>query len=96
MCSGPTCTNVSSHLYLVEERLLEALSAWLEDYKVEIEQEKENKSEVELIERALIECDNELITLKKQLNNLHDLLEQEIYTTDKFLERSKLIDEKNL
>lgn len=91
MCSGPTCKNVSSHLYLVEERLVEALDLWLENYKIEIEEDIEDDSEKELIGQSIKSLDGELELLNKQLNNLHDLLEQGVYTTNVFIERSNLI-----
>lgn len=96
MCVGPTCTNVSSQLSLVEEKLLKALEKWLSSYKLEIKEQnkQETNLETELIEKSIEALDNELATLEKQLNNLHDLLEQGIYSIDTFLERSKILNEK--
>ena len=82
---------MSSHLYLVEERLVEALDLWLENYKIEIEEDIEDDSEKELIGQSIKSLDGELELLNKQLNNLHDLLEQGVYTTNVFIERSNLI-----
>ncbi|MBS4538180.1 recombinase family protein [Clostridium sp. D2Q-11] len=96
MCIGPTCNNISSHLYLVEEKLIQALSTWLEKYKLELQLEN-NKSEnieLEVIEKSISIIDNELETLNKQLNNLHDLLEQGVYSKDVFIKRSILIKDK--
>lgn len=96
LCTGPTCPNVSSPLYLVEEKLLEVLENWLKKYKVEIKQQEEQgiDLESELIQKSIDNTTLELKTLRKQLNNLHDLLEQGIYSTEIFLDRSSILGEK--
>ena len=40
------------------------------------------------------DIDSEIETLKKQKDSLHDLLEQNVYDTNTFLERSKKLNEK--
>ena len=96
MCVGPTCPNVSSQLALVEERLLQVLADWLKSYKIEIKEQEVQEAglEAELIEESIVKLDKELETLKNQLNNLHDLLEQGVYSVDTFLDRSKIINDK--
>ncbi|GFN37176.1 serine recombinase [Tepidimicrobium xylanilyticum] len=96
MCVGPTCPNISSPLYLVEEKLLQVLEHWLEEYKLQINKldGQENNLEISIIEKSIESINNELETLNKQLNNLHDLLEQGIYNVDIFLERSKILNDK--
>ena len=96
MCAATSCDNVSSQLSLVEDKLLMALSKWLEDYKVELKNgDKFNPGlEIEVIKKSIETTDKELVTLKTQLDNLHDLLEQEVYSVDTFLERSKTVNEK--
>jgi chromosome segregation ATPase len=73
-----------------------ALSKWLVDYKVELKNgDKFNPGlEIEVIKKSIETTDKELVTLKTQLDNLHDLLEQEVYSVDTFLERSKTVNEK--
>lgn len=97
ICPNPKCRNVSSYLYLVEERLLQALRQWFEIYKADWESRrpttntfeelklKANKEAYKAIEKKLVE-------LNKQKESLHDLLEQGIYTIEVFLERSKNIE----
>jgi DNA invertase Pin-like site-specific DNA recombinase len=98
MCRLSSCDNVSSHLEFVEKRIIEALEHWLQEYKMkwaipEVEQPNIN-IQLDVKEKAVKKIESELETLQKQLNNLHDLLEQGIYSTDKFLERSKLLSNK--
>lgn len=95
MCTGPTCPNISSKLYLVEEKLIESLEIWLEKHKIEIAHtENKNNIELEVIEKSIVSIDKELETLNKQLNNMHDLLEQGVYNIETFINRSNLIKDK--
>ena len=96
MCPVTSCNNVSSQLTLVEEKLLIALEKWLECYKIDlasVENEKSHTQET-AIKKAIEKLNSELKSLEKQTDNLHNLLEQGIYSTEKFLERSKLLNEK--
>lgn len=95
MCDGPTCNNVSSQLSLVEEKILEALKQWLEKYKIEINDQKSSENlEIEVLRKSIESMERELETLNKQVSSLYDLLEQGIYTTEIFLERSKILNER--
>lgn len=96
LCTGPTCKNISSPLYLVEKKLLGVLEDWLKKYKVKIQQQEtlEGNLEADIIKQSIENIDNDLKTLDKQLNNLHDLLEQGIYSIEVFLKRSKILNEK--
>lgn len=96
MCPNTACRNVSSPLYLVEKRLLEALNEWLSEYRLqwEVELPEDDASAVKLKEKALRRLWSEYDTLKTQLNNTHDLLEQKIYTTEQFLERTQHLSER--
>lgn len=96
MCPVTSCDNVSSQLSLVEEKLLTILRVWLEDYKIEMKanEKQDNNLETNLIKKSIENLDNEINTLEKQIDGLHDLLEQSIYSVDKFLERSKIVNNK--
>lgn len=97
ICPVTSCDNISSYLSIVEKKLLQALESWLENYKVEFKkniQEPSYSVSPKLLQDAIKRLDNEIHTLYKQLDSLHDLLEQGIYTTDKFLERNRVLTEK--
>ncbi len=93
MCPLTSCTNVSSHLHIVEDKLLQALSMWLDEYIVDVTPE-EKTSDKELLEKSQKRLIKEINILTEQMNNLHDLLEQGIYSVDIFLERSTLLKDK--
>ncbi|MBU5356089.1 recombinase family protein [Paenibacillus barcinonensis] len=96
MCQGPTCKNISSPLYLVEERILDGLRIWLEHYKAQWESNKPvqaTENETTLHTKMLIvkDLEKKLHELHEQNNNLHDLLEKKIYTVETYLERSQTL-----
>lgn len=97
ICQLTGCENVSSHLYLVEERILEALAEWLEEYKLQWElgmtpQMKNSHASVK--KKMLQKAINEISLLEKQRSNAHDLLEQEVYDTETFLTRTRELGER--
>lgn len=97
MCADTACDNVSSHLYLVEQRIIESLTIWLEGYKLSWNSNKSNDNisqNIEIKEKALRKLEKDRETLSVQLDNTHDLLEQGVYTTEQFLERSKKLSER--
>lgn len=97
MCPYTSCKNVSSRLSLVEEKLLQALAIALNNYKVEIamnNDENQKDLEVYLLKNSLEQLNKEIAVLEKQMNNLQDLLEQEVYSVETYLKRANIIDEK--
>lgn len=93
LCPNAACKNISSQLSYVEERLLQALGEWLQAYKLSMDSPgtQDNPIEVEVKRKSLAGIEIELKNSEKQLDNLHDLLEQGVYSTEKFLERSKVL-----
>ncbi len=97
MCKDTACDNISSALHLVEARILDALRNWLAEYKLQLGEDSSaanNKVVAAANEKALQQLTAEHATLCKQLDNIYDLLEQGIYTTDQFLDRSRKLSER--
>lgn len=95
MCVSTACTNVSSRFSYVEQRVLDGLREWLAGYRLEWSLDvPQDTSLLEHKRRAANRLANELATLNKQLENIHDLLEQGVYSTEKFLERSRVLADK--
>lgn len=95
MCACTSCSNVSSDLFLVEQRILDGLRDWLATYRLKWEaQASANTSAIELKRKAAKGLEAEIGKLGKQLDNVYNLLEQGVYSTEKFLERSRLLAEK--
>lgn len=95
ICHARACDNVSSPYHYIEERLLESLNQWLRDYKLKWEEQKYRKNtNSEVMQKSLKKIKADISTLEKQLSATYDLLEQGIYTTEQFLERSRSISER--
>lgn len=96
-CEGISCNNISSYLHIVEERILQSLKDWLKEYKVKwdsAQNEDNNVSQSDIQRKAIKKQQKELETLYQQIGSIHDLLEQGIYDTEVFLERSRALTEK--
>jgi ssDNA-binding Zn-finger/Zn-ribbon topoisomerase 1 len=90
VCRYPNCDNVSSAVHYVEERVLEALGKWLSGYIITTGTTPQVKSNFQaLAQRGIKELDAELQTIATQKSGLHNLVEQGVYSTDMFLERSR-------
>ncbi len=95
ICHARECRNVGSALDYVESKILDAIKSWYSKYTVALERKK---SEPDLkrsaLEKSLKLIDTEIDTLSKQQSNIFDLLEQGVYSTDQFLDRSQNLSER--
>lgn len=94
ICPLPHCKNIGSHLYLVENAIISSLEECLKEYeeilityKKDENEDVSDTSSIELISKEIEKC-------KSQLNKAYDLLEQGIYDTNTFLERSTSLKDK--
>jgi site-specific DNA recombinase len=95
MCAEPTCDNVSCALHCVEERVLSGLGEWLHEYRLEWGSGSNNiTSQMEYKRKAAKRLEEEITTIGRQLDNIHDLLEQSVYTAETFLERTRVLNER--
>ncbi|MCI9598551.1 MAG: recombinase family protein [Firmicutes bacterium] len=92
-CEGQYCTNVGSHFEFVEEDILAGLEACLEQFKLHPEQSAAENPDADLYV-AIDRHNKELETIKKQIGNLHDLLEQGVYSVETFLSRQQTLADK--
>lgn len=93
ICNQHHCHNISSQNDIVERKLIEALKIWLDGYKLQIEQKKETTSAYD--KKAILDnLYKEKDKLIRQNDKIHELLENDVYTIDQFMERSKQIIEK--
>ena len=94
ICPLPHCKNIGSHLYLVENAILEALKLNIKQYKKIIKDYKRESVQQDFYENNVTLIEKEIEKTKLQLNRSYDLLEQGIYDNNTFLERSKALKEK--
>jgi DNA invertase Pin-like site-specific DNA recombinase len=96
MCPNKDCTCMSSTLDDVEASLLDSLRTWLIEYKLQISAQQQAAPDTPApeLERTIQRLQQNIATLKKQMDSLYDLLEQGVYTPDTFLTRSQALAEK--
>lgn len=99
ICTNLKCTNISSKLYIVEDKLIEALKIWLANYKLNYNlKDTTNNYNNKLLKHSALSIEKEIKKENEKLNKLYDFLENGIYSSEEFISRSKTIKEtiKNL
>lgn len=92
MCSNSKCDNISSKLYIVENKIIEALKIWLENYKLNYDiKDNSYTDNNKIIEQSISATKKELEKENVKLKKIYDLLENGIYNKDEFINRSKFI-----
>ena len=92
ICSNPKCDNISSKLYIVEEKIIDALKIWLKNYKVDYSGKNNlNSDNNKIIENSISITKKELEKENAKLNKIYEFLENGIYNNDEFINRSKVI-----
>lgn len=95
-CPSRYCDNISSPLFLIEEKILNFLEEWTENYEVNIEAidisiNTPLEKEINVLKEATEINSAEILKLTKQLDKIYTLLEQEVYTLDIFCERQNTL-----
>ena len=94
ICLNPKCNNISSKLFIVEEKLIEALKLWLSNYKLNYEVKDFEKNDNDyLLKQSVTNIQKEIEKENKKLNKLYDFLETGIYSGEEFIKRSSTIKE---
>ena len=92
ICQTINCDNAACKLEVLENKIVEALEKWTENYKLRFPETKENKNETNA--KIFKNINSKLKELEEQSKNIYDLLERGVYDISKFLERQKIIAEK--
>ena len=90
MCAQPDCPTVSSDLRDVERAVVDSLRSWLAGFLRDAASAPEDE-EIPSILRAITAQQSELQRLSAQLDRAYELVEEGVYTTEIFLERSRKI-----
>ena len=92
MCSNSKCDNISSKLYIVEDKIIDALKIWIKNYKVHYSEKNSlNSNNNKIIEKSISITKKELEKENTKLNKIYEFLENGIYNNDEFISRSKTI-----
>lgn len=92
-CNNIECENKTSCFVYVEEAILNAMNEWLTLQKVQLEPQESN-AEQDIKESSISLLIKEKEVINSQISKLHDLLEQGVYTSEMFLNRSKTLSDK--
>ena len=89
VCNCKECDNVSSKLKYVEEKIIEALKYWLENYKVDYDKvkNKKNSQNISYYENTIKETQHQIENEKKQLEKVCEAFEKGIYTEEIYKDR---------
>ncbi|MCT4507184.1 MAG: recombinase family protein [Tepidibacter sp.] len=90
------CLNKSSKLTYIENNLLSSLKYWLKKYELDLNRYyNDDKNKDKLLYKNILQgLKKELNTLNLQKNNLHDLLERNIYDESTYISRLNSINKK--
>ena len=92
ICSNPKCDNISSKLYIIENKIIEALKIWLKNYKIDYKYKVNSISNNnELIEKSITTTKKVIEKENMKLNKIYNFLENGIYNKEEFINRSKVI-----
>lgn len=95
MCPYTSCDNISSKLNIVEKATIDGIGELVNKYKLSSTLPNSHNEELILAKEQLIGDKNlELERLNQQKTRQYELLEEEVYTTEIFLERSQAIADK--
>lgn len=89
------CGNKSSKFVYVEAKLLQGLKDWILNYEANIELHHKNSNKIIYsLKKQLGNVQKELKELTIQKLNIYDLLEKGVYDINTFVERSKILAER--
>ena len=91
ICPNRKCDNISSKLYIVEEKILESLKIWLKNYKIEYSSKNINKNNETIIKQSISSIEKEITKEENKLNKVYDFFESDIYGKDEYIKRSNII-----
>ena len=89
ICPNPKCNNIGSKLYIVENKIIEALKIWFKNYKVNYDVKTYSNSKT--IEKSIFLAKKELKKESLKLDKVYNFFENEIYSKEEFITRSKSI-----
>ena len=89
ICTTPGCPIVGDNIEHVEQVLLKTTKSWLKEYQLNNILPDDKSIDTQNAEMQLMQIEKELAKLNHQKQRIHELLEQDVYTVEVFLERSK-------
>lgn len=90
ICPTPNCSNIGAPLEIVEDKVIEGIKIWLNEYTVK---SLNSPPDLKIVSnKPLIEqIDKQISKLNNQLTNTYNLLEEGLYSKDLFLQRQGIL-----
>ena len=95
-CPNNKCDNISSPLYLIEQKVIEGLSEWVLKYELEWPEDSSEDitDTIDLMQNNIKNLNSRKEQVDHQLCNIYDLLEQGVYSLTTFRERKEHLEGK--
>ncbi len=90
LCPDKDCHTCAAVLEEVEQALLASMSTWLADYKVQLHNADPGADAADT-EQAVFRLRQTVSSIKKQIDNAYDFLEQGVYSVEVFTQRSSAL-----
>lgn len=92
-CDNPKCDNIGSKFCYVEDKVLDGLKKWLEQYKFDYQEhlDKINHNKIESIEETIASLEQEAKKENDKLLSIFNFLEDGTYTKEMFKARSEAV-----
>ncbi|MDO4301833.1 MAG: recombinase family protein [Clostridia bacterium] len=90
ICPTPNCSNIGTPLEIVENKVIDGIEIWLNEYAVK---SLNSPPDLQIVSnKPLIEqIDKQIAKLNNQLTNTYNLLEEGLYSKDLFLQRQGIL-----
>ncbi|MBQ3072472.1 MAG: recombinase family protein [Oscillospiraceae bacterium] len=89
-CLSPECITISHRADETERAVLVAMRAWLSQYRLDGKRTPDGREKAARVAQEAVDKKKKaLLILEGQQQSLYDLLEQGVYTTEVFLQRSQ-------
>lgn len=97
ICPYTSCKTVASDLRIVEASILSGISDWLQSFELSLtSMDHEKDHELETMKKSIDVQKKELVSLRAQEKRAFELVEQNVYSVDQFLMRSKELADRKL
>lgn len=88
LCTTRNCSNIGAYLSYVEEDVILAIEALIKKYKLDIKKnDHQDSSDIDQIKKSIVRAQSEVDTIDGQIDNLRNLLEQNVYTIEVYMDR---------
>lgn len=93
MCTNHLCDNKASYTYLIEKRILDSLSEWINEYQLKFKDAPVPSDNV-VRELSIEKLEAEYTSIQDQINRCCDMLEKKIYTQALFSQRYSVLNDR--